>query len=85
MNQLKDKEVGLKKRNKTTITHYTVSLNATVTKARKRVKFLSTLLIRTHTAACCYCYLYCIPARFTHILQMKRFMQGFVVPLLQFA
>ena len=83
MNQLKDEEVGLKKRNKTTITYHTVSLNVTATKTRKQVKF-SINIVPTQTAACCYCYLYCIPARFAHILQMKRFMRGFVVSLLQF-
>ena len=41
MNQLKDKEVGLKKRNKTTVTHHTVTstLNINVTKAWKQVEF----------------------------------------------
>ena len=72
------------RRNKTTITHRTVSLNVTVTKTRKRAKFSINIVNSTHTAACCYCYLYGIPARFTHILQMKKVYASFVVPLLQF-
>lgn len=73
-----------KERKKTTITYHTVNLILQYLKFANRFSFLSTLKIPTHTAACCYCYLYGIPSRFTHILQMKRFMRGFVVPLLQF-
>lgn len=72
-----------KERKKTTITYCTVIVLLQYWKFANSLNFLSKLLIPTHTAACCYCYLYCIPARFTHILQMKRFMRGFVVPLLQ--